>query len=253
MGRRSHSSESAWGPEHAERIREDLHESWRWLKRRCAALLGELESLDGPLCGEHIARRSRLARARSRLDLTLTNSVHATLTLPHEPLIWVRESAIPVLASASQSYHPSELLEILNSARRDEVGFVLFETSVGSHRIDDTISGPSAREVSIDGLYWYPANVTIRESPDETHDGVAFHVLSRHRGLRRAHASESYRPLIVVAEAAIFLLTPIGVRASGDSRPVRLLAALVDEVGLGGSPSLRVELLDRKTAIVSAA
>ncbi len=188
MGRRSHSSESAWGPEHAERIREDLHESWRWLKRRCAALLGELESLDGPLCGEHIARRSRLARARSRLDLTLTNSVHATLTLPpHAPLIWVRESAIPVLASASQSYHPRNSWR--SSTRRGVTRWALCSSRHrwGSHRIDDTISGPSAREVSIDGLYWYPpANVTIRESPDETHDGVAFHVLSRHRATPRA-------------------------------------------------------------------
>lgn len=200
MGRRSHSSESAWGPEHAERIRADLYESWRWLRRTCETLLEELESLDGPVCQEHHARRSLLVNGMPRLKTTRDAAEYATRTLPYVPLTWVERSAMPVLTGAGDSYDAADLWDILDLVERDDAGFVLFEESAGRHRIDETIAG-RAHDVSIDGLYWHSANVVFEELPDERFDGMVIHLLTRDRGLRRDHAATQRRPLVVEAEA----------------------------------------------------
>lgn len=252
MGRRSHSTESAWGPEHAERIRQDLHESWRWLRRTCETLLEELESLNGPVCGEHHARRARLAKAKPRLETTRDAGEYAVRTLPNLPLTWIERSAVPVLTGAGESYDAGDLWDILECVERNEAGLVLFETSAGRHRLDDTITG-RVLDVSIDGLYWHHVDVIFQELPDKKLDGMVIHILTRDRGLRRDHASTRRRPSVVEAEVDVMLLAPIGIAPKVDSVPVRLVAALHDEVGIDESVPLHLEVLDEQTRTVFAA
>ncbi len=173
-------------------------------------------------------------------------------TLPNLPLTWIESSAVPVLTGFGESYDAADLWGILEWVERDVEGLVVFETSAGRHRFDDTIAG-RVLDVSIDGLYWHHIDVIFEDLPDKKLDGMVIHILTRDRGLRRDHASTGRRPSVVEAEVDVMLLLPIGVEPKVDSIPVRLVAALLDEVGIDESLPLNLEMLDEQTRTVFAA
>ncbi|MDS1112427.1 hypothetical protein RD149_01465 [Gordonia westfalica] len=170
MGRRSHSSESAWGPEHAERIREDLLEEYRAQHRVISAVGNEwASSMKTVLDNARTVTPARLSddqlldriefwvKARGfagHLMSGVSNVALAQRELPSCPFTWVSESAMLPLAEACEWWRNRGAFGYIDSTMFGDSGLVMFEQSAGSFHARRELGEISTRTVSIDGLFW---------------------------------------------------------------------------------------------------